>query len=70
MPSIAEALDIGFNMEVDWNAQQMLIGYSFLRLPIPSLRYRLFRAAHMAQMAGRENLALAIAPWLEPSRLP
>jgi hypothetical protein len=64
--TIAEAIRHGLFSEQEWNERMLVSGYHAAYLPIPSLRYRLMRAAHLASMAARENIAIAIAPWLDP----
>lgn len=68
--NLVEALNVGFNMEVDWNVERNMMGHSFALIEVPPVRYRIGRALHMGGMVVRENIALAIAPWLEPPVLP
>lgn len=65
-PSLRSAISTGLNMEREWNQRMFIVGYHGAYQKVPPLNYRLVRAAHMAQMAVRERVALTIAPWLEP----
>jgi len=64
--TIADAIKVGLTSEQDWNARMFVAGYHAGYLEIPPLGYRLMRAAHLSIMTARENLAIAIAPWLDP----
>lgn len=64
--TLAEAVKSGWSLERDWNVRMFVAGYHAGYLEIPPLGYRLKRALHMTQMTVRENIAIAIAPWLDP----
>jgi hypothetical protein len=64
--NIKRAIEVGLNSEREWNAQMRVAGWHAGHVIVPPLRYRLGRAAHMGFMAIRENVACAIAPWLDP----
>jgi hypothetical protein len=64
--TIAESIRVAFNSEQEWNKRMLVAGYHAGYLPVPPLRYRIVRAAHLSLMVARENVALAIAPWLDP----